>query len=113
MSDELMSATAAMVELVWQALQAEIAALKQEQARFRSQAERAETAGGVPASTLASAPLAATGGLSNGTSYADLLWIADGRKSGEGAGAGTGVLAVYSAALDQWLNVDGYGPVLT
>lgn len=74
---------------------------------------RAETSGGVVASTLATAPLAASGGMSNGSEYIDLRWISDGRKPGELAGAGTGVLAYYNAAVDQWWGVHNYAAVTT
>lgn len=48
--------------------------------------------------TLADAPLAAQ----ENTDFA-LGFIASGRKSGEGAGTGTGVLAWYNPATDAWL----------
>lgn len=74
---------------------------------------RAETAGGVVASTLAAAPLAVNGGLSDGTAYIDLRWISNGCKPGELAGAGTGVLAYYNAQADQWWGVHNYVAVTT
>lgn len=74
---------------------------------------RAETAGGFVASTLADAPLAATGGLSDGSAYIDLRWISDGLKPGETTGTGTGVLAYYDAANDRWNNVHDYAAVTT
>jgi len=70
--------------------------------------ERAETAGGMASSTLANAPLAADGGMSSG----DLLFISNGRKTGEGAGAGTGVPAYYNAATDSWLRLSDDSAVL-
>ena len=74
---------------------------------------RSETTGGVVASTLAMAPLAVNGGLSDGSAYIDLRWISNGCKPGEGAGAGTGVLAYYNAAANQWYGVHNYAPVTT
>lgn len=61
-----------------------------------------------PVSTLATAPLAADGM----TTYA-ARFISDGRKSGEGAGLGTGVPAYYDAATDSWLNFRDDAAVVT
>lgn len=49
---------------------------------------------------LADAPLIADGM----TGYA-VAFITDGRKQGEGAGLGTGVMAYYNFATDTWLKV--------
>jgi hypothetical protein len=66
-----------------------------------SMTDRAETAGGFPQSTFANAPLLATGKVRSG----DALFITDGRKPGEGSGAGTGVPAYYNQATDQWFRM--------
>jgi hypothetical protein len=58
--------------------------------------ERAETAGGVATSTVAGLPAAGQAGR--------LRFATNGRKTGEGAGAGTGVL-VYDDAVG-WRRVD-------
>lgn len=62
-----------------------------------------ETISGVayqfPLSTLAAAPLAADGLVT----YA-CRFISDGRKTGEGAGLGTGVPAYYDPTTDSWRN---------
>lgn len=100
------------VELVWQELQRQIDATRTQVQDVAVRYERAEVSENVPASTLAAAPLAADGGLADGVNFVTLRWISNGRKPGEGAGAGTGVLAVYDPAGDQWLNVDGYVAVL-
>lgn len=87
-----------MLDLMWNVLQKELKDLRQGLKVASTLSERAETAGGVASSTLANAPLAA-----DGAGAGDLLWISDGRKAAEGAGDGTGVLAVYNPATDQWL----------
>jgi len=96
------------VDYVYETLNAELKQQARNIRETRKQSERSETAGGVASSTLADAPLAVDGGMSGG----DLLWITDGRKPAEGAGAGTGVLACYNPATDQWLNVNDYSAVV-
>ena len=97
-------ANSAMVELVYGELKAEITAL-QTQINRTGRVERAEIADSVPAYVLADAPLAADGGLGDGTSYITLAWISNGRKSGEGAGLGTGILAYYNSSTNTWFGV--------
>jgi len=58
--------------------------------------ERAETAGGCPRSTVANMPAAGQ--------VARFWFATDGRKTGEGPGAGTGVLCYDDTA--QWRRVD-------
>lgn len=67
-----------------------------------SRNERAEFAGAVLAFALADAP---TTGVGDNTSYTSLAWIRDGRKPGEGGGAGTGVLAYWDAINTAWYSV--------
>lgn len=98
---------------MWRALRNDIERVGRRVDRLTVTTQRAETAGGVPACTLAEAPTAATGGLSDGTSYIDLLWISDGLRPGEGSGNGTGVLAFYDSATDAWIAVHDYQPVAT
>jgi len=95
-----------MAELVYQELKAEINTLKK-QVVNNGQRERAEIADSLPAYTLANAPLAVDGGLGDGTSggYITLAWISNGRKSGEGAGNGTGILAFYNTSTNSWFGV--------
>lgn len=106
MSDQL--------EIMFAALQEQkrLIAGVEKTARAGQAVERAEIADSVPAYTLAAAPLAVDGGLGDGTSYVTLAWISNGRKSGEGAGLGTGVLAVYQASTDQWLRLTDYSVVV-
>lgn len=93
-----------MVELVYTELRAELAKLKT-QANRSQRVERAEIADSIPAYLLADAPLAADGGLGDGNSYITLAWISNGRKSGEGAGLGTGILAFYNTSTNSWFGV--------
>lgn len=94
-----------LVELVWRVLRDEIDALQDEANRTALYTERAELSENIPGSALADVPLAADGGLGNNTTVLTLRWISDGRKPGEGAGAGTGVLAYYDSGGDQWISV--------
>lgn len=98
-------------EMIWNALKDEIAALQSSVTDIAVRYEQAESSENIPASTLANAPLAADGGLANGISFATLRWVNNGRKPGEGAGAGTGVLAVYQSSTDSWIEVNGYAAV--
>lgn len=102
----------AMVELVYGELKTELKNLQTQVDRTK-RFERAEIADSIPAYTLANAPNNATGGLGTGVSYVTLAWISDGRKSGEGGGAGTGVLAVFQSSSNQWLRLTDYSAVVT
>lgn len=93
-----------MVEFVYGELKNELNALQTEVDKTK-RVERAEIADSIPAYTLANAPLAVDGGLGDGVSYITLAWISNGRKSGEGAGLGTGILAYYNASTDSWFGV--------
>jgi hypothetical protein len=95
-----------MVELVYAELRKHISAVERTLEQTR-RVERAEIADSIPAYNLADAPLAADGGLGDGTAggYITLAWIANGRKSGEGAGAGTGILAYYNSGTNSWFGV--------
>lgn len=64
--------------------------------------EQSQYVDGIPAYTFANLP---TSGLANGTSYITLAWVTDGCKSGETAGNGTGVLAVYNPSTATWKRV--------
>lgn len=94
-------------ELMWRKLSLQLQ---------RQQVDLQDTAGndvsGVafqfPVSALADAPLAADGM----TSYA-CRFISDGRKTGEGAAAGTGVPAYYDPDTDSWLLFRDDSAVLT
>jgi len=99
---------------VWNILTEDINNLREKMEVEITRTDRAESTDGIPASDLADAPLAATGGVADGTSFVTLRWISDGRKSGEGAAAGTGVLAVYNSAGDEWQDISqDYAAVTT
>lgn len=95
-------------ELMWKDLRREVRELSSRVDKVELASRQADTAGGVRAKTLAEAPLAADGGMSDGTEFIDLLWISNGRKPGEDAGFGTGVLAYYDASLNAWLGVHDF-----
>lgn len=103
--------TSQMIEYVWKDLKGEINAL-QRQVDQNRRVERAEIADNIPASTLAAAPTSSSGGLGNGSTYVTVRWISNGRKAGEGAGTGTGVLAVYQSSTNQWLRLTDYSVVV-
>lgn len=101
------------VDAVFNRLQTEIDNLKRASSQASQQTERAEIADSIPAYVEASLPTLAGGGLGNGSAYITIAWCSDGRKPGEGAGMGTGILVVYDAVSGNWLNLDGYGAITT
>lgn len=94
-----------MVELVYGELRKELDTLNAQ--ANQKKPERAEIADSVPAYLLVDAPLATDGGLGDGTAggYITLAWISNGRKSGEGVGAGTGILAYYNSSTNSWFGI--------
>ena len=100
-----------MVELVYTELKDELNALGVQVDKAK-RVERAEIADSIPAYTLADAPDNSDGGLGTGTSYITQAWISNGRKSGEGVGAGTGVLAIFQSSSNQWLRLTDYSVVV-
>jgi hypothetical protein len=100
-----------LLELVWQELKKDLNGLNQ-QVEDTKRVERALIADSMPAFTVANLPTAANGGLGNGSSYATVVWASNGRKSGEGVGAGTGVLVVWQDSLGQWLRLTDYTQVV-
>lgn len=88
---------------LYQQLRDDVARLDRKNERQDTRTERAEYAGAVEAFTLASAPT--TTGLGDNVSYTSLAWISNGRKPGEGAGTGTGVLAWFNASDSTWYSV--------
>lgn len=100
-------------------LQEDVARLQPEIPRFGSEDAaqltdelREEFGGRTSLSTefLHNAPLAqlSTSGRDGATA-----WISDGRKSGEGAEAGTGMLAYFDSASSTWLSFRDDAPVVT
>lgn len=87
------------VNRVYEMLSAEIALTNKRIDTVITLTERAETAGGMATATLAEAQAAPADTLSNG----DMWFISNGRKTGEAAGAGTGLPCWYNAATGEWL----------
>jgi len=90
------------VELVYIRLKKRIDRLEHGQDALHTTTEQAGFTDGVPAYTFANLP---TNGLANGTTYVTVAFCSNGRKSGEGVGAGTGQLVYYNAPTTQWLRV--------
>lgn len=86
------------IDYIYKELEKERALRSAQAADARVKTEIAGTAFSFPVSTLAEAPLAAQGMVS----YA-CRFISNGRKGGEGGGAGTGVPCYYNPATDTWL----------
>ena len=91
------------LDTIWRELNQRIEKVESQFNQIATVTERAETAGGIKQSTLANAPLAVSGKVKNG----DFLFITNGRKGAEGAGAGTGLPCYYNAATDQWFTFSG------
>lgn len=88
------------LDMVWEQLKSEINVLNQRVTKVETKTEQAGYADGVPAYVVASLP---TNGLANGQSFVTIAFASNGRKSGEGAGLGTGVPVYWDAASLQWL----------
>lgn len=86
-----------LAELTYEELTKQVKAVSQSLNTATAQSERAETSAGHPSGTLAQAPLAA-----NGARAGDQFFVTNGRKVGEGAAAGTGVMAYYNTATNSW-----------
>lgn len=93
---------------IYKQLRAEIAATNKQVAQATHNTERAEYTDGIPAYAFVDLP---TSGLSDGTSYITLAWVTNGRKTGEGVGAGTGVLAIWQQSTATWKRVGDYADV--
>lgn len=98
--------------VMWSVLQGEIAGVQKQVDGQSVKTEVALSSDAIPAYLLADLPAI---GLADGSagSYISLAWVTNGRKSGEGAGNGTGVLAIYNAAGDNWLRVGEVYDVVT
>lgn len=86
-----------MLKAMWDSLQADIRGLQSQDEEIIIRGERSETASGVAFYTLATAPLAAQGARAG-----DMVFITNGRKTGEGAGLGTGLVAYYNPATNSY-----------
>jgi hypothetical protein len=84
-------------DYVYKLLNERIQALDARLSKVEQSDKIAETAYAVPVEeTLAGAPTTLT--------RPELRWIENGRKPGEGAGAGTGVLAVFNPDTSTWFS---------
>ena len=85
-------------EMIWKDLNQQINALKQQVNTLTLRASQSQTTLGLVPLTLAKLPATNnTGG--------DLYYCTDGRKSGEGAGVGTGTVVFWNAATSQWMRI--------
>lgn len=84
-------------EMVWESLQQEVKILRSRVDNLIIRSERSETTSGVPAYTLATAPLAA-----DNAKGGDMVFISNGRKTGEGVGVGTGIVAYYNPNTNSY-----------
>lgn len=89
-----------LVTLVRADLQKQVDHLTNDVQNLHTVTEQAGFADGIPAYTVATLP---TLGLGNGTTFITLAFASNGRKSGEGAGLGTGVPVYWNAVSSQWL----------
>lgn len=90
-------------EKAWDDLQRQINALNTRVTEITQKSVRSETAGGMQSFAYDDRPLAATGGMqTDNTAYVDIIFIYNARKSGEGAGAGTGQPCYYDPAIDDY-----------
>lgn len=91
------------LDMIWDQLQAQIAALSTRVNDLEQRSESSETGGGFVSFAYADAPRAAQGGMqTDNLAYCDVVFISNGRKSGEGVGAGTGTPAYYDPAIDDY-----------
>ena len=88
------------LEMVYSSLQKQIRKNEKGLTHVHDVTEQSQYVDGVPAYTFANLP---TTGLANGTSYLTIAFCSNGRKSGEGVGAGTGVPVYWNAPTSQWL----------
>lgn len=97
------------VSTVWQKLTEQIEGMDARFTRDLVHTEQANIGQGVRAFTFANLPATPAGTQTDGTS---LVWVSNGRKAGEGAGLGTGVLAIYDPVSTNWLRTTDYSVVV-
>jgi hypothetical protein len=93
----------AMTQMMFDTLRIQMDALTEDVVKLQKR-DAIGTAYGFPQVTLAEAPL--------DMDDFEYRTITDGRKPGEGAGTGTGVMAMYNPATNQWLRTDDYSAVV-
>lgn len=91
-----------LIQLVRAELQQQVNALQEDVHDLHINTEQAGYSNGVQAYTAASLPV---NGVANGQTYVTIAFCSNGRKAGEGAGAGTGVMVYWNAASLQWFKV--------
>jgi len=85
-------------EKIWLDLNKQISDLRQTVNTVSVRGNISQTTGGLIPITFAKLPLTNnTGG--------DLYFVTDGRKSGEGVGAGTGTVVFWNSVTSQWLRI--------
>lgn len=87
------------LDMVYDSLKKEIAANKKATVKLITTTEQSQYVDGIPAATKVNLP---TDGLANGSTYASIWFCSNGRKSGEGIGAGTGVPVYWNNATGKW-----------
>lgn len=88
------------LDMIWDELNKQIRTNGQDIRNLHVSTEQAGYTDGVPAYSFNDLP---TQGLADGTSYITLAFVSNGRKAGEGAGLGTGVMVYWDNASLQWL----------
>jgi len=89
-----------MITEVYKLLRRDIDNNSKNLAQVHNVTEQAQFVDGIPAATFANLP---STGLANGTTYVTVWFCSNGRKSGEGAGVGTGVPVYWNNGTSQWL----------
>lgn len=98
-----------LIDMVYTRLKKDVDTVRRRQKQTAQKSEGALFTDGLVAFAYADLP---TDGLGDNVSYITIVFVSDGRKSGEGAGAGTGVVAYYDVASGNWLNIADYSQVL-
>lgn len=97
-----------LLDHVWDNLQGQIASVQKQVNRQSVKTESALYADSVPAFTFANLP---GQGLADGSTYISLAWCSNGRRPGQGAGAGTGTLVFWDQGTAAWRNIHDYTAV--
>jgi len=90
----------AVIEWVWREMNRRIETLRGEVATNLARSERSEVAGGADGIAFADLPV-----LADGATNGDFYWCTNCRKTGEGVGAGTGVLVYYDETTTAWRRI--------
>ena len=85
-------------EMIWKDLNLELNKLRQQIATLTLRAGQSQTTLGLVPLTVANLP-------STNNTGGDLYFATNGRKSGEGAGLGTGTVVFWNSATSQWMRI--------